>query len=120
MKVLTVDDALTVRTMVRNILEDAHYDVDEAENGLVALEKINDQNFDVILLDWEMPKMDGLTFLTEVREKQLAPDTKIIMLTSLNKMSNILKAMDAGADEYIMKPFTPEVVVDKINATVEQ
>ena len=120
MKVLTVDDALTVRTMVRNILEEAGFEVEEAENGSAALEKIKtDNKFDVVLLDWEMPQMDGYTFLTQVRKNNLMPNTKIIMLTSFNKMTNILEAMDAGADEYIMKPFTPEIVLEKIQNTLE-
>ena len=119
MKVLTVDDALTVRTMIRNILESAGHDVHEAETGVEALDQVKShKDFDLILLDWEMPVMNGLTFLTEVRQNKLAPDTKIIMLTSLTKMANIVKAMDAGADEYIMKPFTPEIVLDKISATL--
>ena len=119
MKVLTVDDALTVRTMIRNILEPEGFDVHEAENGVIALNAVKETpDFDIILLDWEMPEMDGLSFLVEVRENNLAPNTKIIMLTALNKMANILKAIDAGADEYIMKPFTPEIVLEKLQATV--
>ncbi len=62
--------------------------------------------------------MDGLSFLVQVRKNKLAPNTKIIMLSSLNKMTNILKAMDAGADEFIIKPFTPEVMLEKIHSTV--
>ncbi len=117
MKVLTVDDSLTVRTMVRNILEQEGIEVLEAENGQEALDIVTgNDKVDVILLDWEMPIMDGFTFLTEVRSKNLAPETKIVMLTTLNKMSNILKAIEAGADEYIMKPFTPDVVLEKIQA----
>ena len=119
MKVLIVDDALTVRTMIRNILESEGFDVYEAENGAIALDAIKETiDFDIILLDWEMPEMDGLSFLVQVRKNKLVPNTKIIMLTSLNKMTNILKAMDAGADEYIMKPFTPDVVLEKIQSTV--
>ncbi len=119
MKVLTVDDALTVRTLIRNILEPEGFDVYEAENGAIALNAVKEiPDFDIILLDWEMPEMDGLSFLVEVRENKLAPNTKIIMLTALNKMANILKAIDAGADEYIMKPFTPEIVLEKLYATV--
>lgn len=117
MKVLTVDDALTVRTMVRNILEENGHQVEEAENGVVAINLLEkDKDYDLILLDWEMPEMDGLTFLTKIKKENVAPNTKVVMLTSLNKMANILKAMDAGADEYIMKPFTPEIVLEKINA----
>ena len=120
MKVLTVDDALTVRTMIRNILDPEGFEVYEAENGALALEMVKTQkDFDIILLDWEMPEMDGYTFLTQVRQNNLAPNTKIIMLTHLNKVTNILKAIDAGADEYIMKPFTPDVVLEKIQSTVD-
>lgn len=120
MKVLTVDDAMTVRYMVRSILEENGHDVHEAENGLSAMEIIKkESDFDLILLDWEMPEMDGLTFLTELKQNDIAPATKVIMLTSLNKMANILKAMDAGADEYIMKPFTPEIVLEKIQSTMD-
>ncbi len=114
MKILTVDDARTVRTMVRNILEENGHEVHEAEDGVVAMNLVAKQTFDLILLDWEMPEMDGLTFLTRFRQEEISPETKVVMLTSLNKMSNILKAMDAGADEYIMKPFTPDMVLDKI------
>ncbi|MFQ5649168.1 MAG: response regulator [bacterium] len=119
MKVLTVDDAATVRAMVRNILQPEGFEIHEATNGAEALEAVKKENsFDVILLDWEMPEMDGLSFLTEVRQNNLAPNTKIIMLTALNRMANILSAMDAGADEYIMKPFTPDVMLEKIQSTV--
>ncbi len=62
--------------------------------------------------------MDGLSFLVQVRKNKLAPNTKIIMLSSLNKMTNILKAMDAGADEFIIKPFMLDVVLEKIQSTV--
>jgi len=116
MKILTVDDARTVRAMVRNILEESGHEVHEAEDGVVAMKLVEEQNFDLILLDWEMPEMDGLTFLTRFKQEQISPQTKVVMLTCLNKMSNILKAMDAGADEYIMKPFTPDMVLDKIEA----
>ena len=86
MKALTVDDSNTVRTMIRNILEPAKYEVFEAENGEEALKVVDDvADIDVILLDWEMPVMDGLTFLQKVRTENLADETKIIMLTTLNK-----------------------------------
>ena len=119
MKVLIVDDDLAVRALIKNILEPEGFDVYEAENGAIALNVIKETiDFDIILLDWVMPEMDGLSFLVEVKKNKLAPNTKIIMLTSLNKMTNILTATDAGADEYIMKPFTPDIVLEKIQATV--
>jgi len=120
MKILAVDDAMTVRCMVRNILEDNGHEVHEAENGLTAMDIMNKiHDFDLILLDWEMPEKDGLTFLTELKENDISPETKVIMLTSLSKMANILKAMDAGADEYIMKPFTPEIMIEKVQSIME-
>ncbi len=119
MKALTVDDSQTVRVMVRNILEDNEIEVLEATNGREALQIVQEnEGIDVILLDWEMPLMNGYEFLTEVRRHKLAENTRIIMLTTLKKMSNILQAIDAGADEYIMKPFTPEMVIEKIESVL--
>jgi len=119
MKILTIDDSRMVRHMIRTILLEQGHDVDEAENGEAALEKIeNNQTFDALLLDWEMPKMDGITFLKHVRTNNIVDNSKIIMLTSLNKLSNIQSAIESGADEYIMKPFTPEDIMVKFNATM--
>ena len=99
--------------------EENGHTVVEAPNGVVAIDLLEKNiHYDLILLDWEMPVMDGLTFLTIIKEENVAPDTKVVMLTSLSKMSNIVKAMDAGADEYIMKPFTPQILLDKIAATM--
>lgn len=119
MKALTVDDSQTVRTLVRNILEQNKFEVLEAVNGEDALKVIaTNEDIDVIFLDWEMPVLDGFGFLTKVRSEKLAEQTRIIMLTTLNKMTNILQAIDAGADEYLMKPFTPEMVVEKIDSVL--
>lgn len=119
MKALTVDDSQTVRAMVRNILEENEIDVLEATNGQEALQiLVANKEIDVILLDWEMPVMNGIEFLTQVRQRKLADNTRIIMLTTLKKMGNILQAIDAGADEYIMKPFTPEMVLEKIESVI--
>ena len=119
MRALTVDDSQTVRAMVRNILEENNVEVLEATNGQDALQIIlGNADIDVILLDWEMPVMNGFEFLSQVRQQKLAENTRIIMLTTLNKMSNILQAIEAGADEYIMKPFTPEMVLEKIESVL--
>lgn len=119
MKVLIVDDASTVREAVREILESKGFEVHEAEDGYSALELIKTEvDFDVILLDWEMPKMNGYTFLNVVRQNELAVNTKIIMLTSSNTKEKIFKAIHAGADEYIIKPFESEIVIEKIQKTM--
>ncbi|MCA9732765.1 response regulator [candidate division KSB1 bacterium] len=119
MKALTIDDSQTVRTLVRNILEENKFEVLEAINGAEGLKVIEvNKDIDVIFLDWEMPVMDGYGFLSKVRSEKLADNSRIIMLTTLNKMTNILQAIDAGADEYLMKPFTPEMVMEKIDSVL--
>ncbi len=115
MKILTVDDAATVRQLVKNILQPLGHQIIEASNGREALEVVERHpDTEVILLDWEMPEMDGLSFLKHVRQNKLLPDTSIIMLTSLNKPEQILDALENGADEYIMKPFTEEIILEKL------
>ncbi len=117
MKILTVDDSDLVRMMLRNILEQQGHEVIEAENGQKALEMLQThQDTDIVFLDWEMPVMNGYRFLTTVKDERRAENTKIIMVTSLNKMSNVLDALKAGADEYIMKPFTAEIIMTKMNS----
>ncbi len=115
MKILTVDDAKTVRQILRNILEPCGYCVLEAENGRIALDMIQQEpGIHVIFLDWDMPELDGYAFLHLFRQRDPDHKIKVIMLTAANKMVHILDALDAGADEYIMKPFTKEMVMEKL------
>ncbi len=119
MKVLIVDDAATIRMVLSKVLKSKGFEIHEAEDGFSALEVIKTGvDFDVILLDWEMPKMDGYTFLNVVRQNELAVNTKIIMLTSIKTKEKILKAIYAGVDEYIIKPVNPEIVIEKIQKTM--
>ncbi len=105
--------------MVRYILEENGHTVEEAANGVVAIDLLeSDNNYDLILLDWEMPVMDGITFLEIIKEENIVPETKIVMLTSLGNLQNITQALTTGADEYIMKPFTPKILLDKIETTM--
>ena len=120
MKVLVVDDSETVRVMVRNILQQMDISVLEAADGEEALQFLKGEHgIQFILLDWEMPVMDGMEFLLKVRNERLAESTKIIMLTTYTKRLNILKAIDAGADEYIMKPFTSDIIIEKMQSLVD-
>jgi len=90
----------------------------EAENGQAALEAIrSNPEIDVILLDWNMPVMDGLSFLKALREEPLEKQPVVVMCTTENDMSRIVEAMQAGANEYIMKPFTEDIVRDKLEET---
>lgn len=115
MRALTVDDSKLVRRLVGRALEDMGFSVTEATNGEEALVSLlSDGGPDLIILDWNMPVMDGLEFLTRMRKLDRFADVKVIMLTARNEMEAVITAVGAGANEYLMKPFTPEILEDKI------
>jgi two-component system chemotaxis response regulator CheY len=117
-KILLVDDSRAVRLACRRLMTAMHFDVHEAENGEQALAQVRKQpDFDVILLDWNMPVMDGLSFLKALREEPLERQPVVVMCTTENDMARIVEAMQAGANEYIMKPFTEDIVRDKLEGT---
>jgi len=114
-KVLLVDDSRAVRTVGRNFVTALGMEALEAEHGQEALEKVREHpDLDVILLDWNMPVMDGLSFLKALREEPLEKQPVVVMCTTENDMAKIVEAMQAGANEYIMKPFTEEIVREKL------
>ncbi len=96
------------------MLETLDFSVVEAEDGSQALEHVQDESPDIVLLDWNMPVMDGIEFLHALRELNLAAQPKVIFCTTENDVGQIRRAMDAGADEYIMKPFDRETLKSKI------
>lgn len=117
MKALIVDDARVVRLALRGIMQQLDWEVIEAENGKQAMEQVHKHpDVDLILLDWHMPVMNGYDFLVSLRA---SPDhtekPKIVMVTTEASMPSILKALSAGADEYIMKPFDTDMIQDKLN-----
>lgn len=114
---LTVDDSKVIRKLVSAMLVQLGFEVKEAENGQEALEICNQIKPDCILLDWNMPVMDGLAFIKEFRKNPKNNEVKIIFCTSENDFSKIAEAMDAGSDEYIMKPFDIEVIRSKFIQT---
>ena len=117
-KVLLVDDSRAVRMVGRNYATAFGMEAFEAENGEEALKVVREHpDLDVILLDWNMPVMDGLSFLKTLREEPLDKQPVVVMCTTEADMSRIVEAMQAGADEYIMKPFTEEIVRDKFEET---
>lgn len=114
-RVLVVDDLSTMRAIIRDALRQLGIKgIDEAESGLTALIKIRRTKYDVILLDWNMPKMTGLQVLKEIRSNKKTRDVPIIMLTAEASESNILVAIQAGVNDYIIKPFTTKVLEEKI------
>ena len=111
---LVVDDSSVIRKVARRIMEEVNFEVTEAENGQDALDKCRQNLPDVILLDWNMPVMDGLEFLIELRKDPCGEAPKVIFCTTENDMDHITQAITAGANEYIMKPFDKEIILSKL------
>lgn len=110
---LVVDDSSVIRKVARRILEDLSFEIVEAEDGKQALELCRRKMPDAILLDWNMPVMDGIDFLSALRREPGGIDPKVVFCTTENDVAHIAKAMRAGANEYIMKPFDREIVEAK-------
>ena len=116
MKILIVDDFSTMRRIIRNILKQLEFiNVEEAEDGSVAFEKLKDADYDLLITDWNMPNMTGLDLLKEVRANEKLKDLKVLLVTAVAEKENIIQAAQAGANEYVVKPFTADVLGQKIN-----
>lgn len=114
---LVVDDSKVVRKFARHILEGLSFEVKEAANGQEALEACQPALPDLILLDWNMPVMDGYTCLTKLRQLPGSDKVVVIFCTTENDLVHIEKAIGAGANEYIMKPFDKDILKNKLNQT---
>jgi two-component system chemotaxis response regulator CheY len=110
---LIVDDSAVIRKVARRILEGLDFVISEAEDGEQALALCQNQMPDAVLLDWNMPVMDGYEFLRALRQMPQGKDPKVVFCTTENDVAHIARAMHAGADEYIMKPFDKEIVTAK-------
>jgi two-component system, chemotaxis family, chemotaxis protein CheY len=110
---LVVDDSSVIRKVARRILEGLDFHIAEAENGEEAIEACRSQIPDAILLDWNMPKMDGYEFLRALRRLPGGDKPKVVFCTTENDVAHIARALHAGANEYIMKPFDKEIVEAK-------
>ncbi|MBL1234991.1 MAG: response regulator [Rhodobiaceae bacterium] len=110
---LVVDDSSVIRKVARRILEELNFSIKEAEDGQVALDKCREQMPDAVLLDWNMPVMDGLEFLRSLRKEKGGDEPIVVFCTTENNMSHITEAISAGANEYIMKPFDREIIESK-------
>ncbi|MFN0264566.1 response regulator [Tepidamorphus sp. 3E244] len=114
---LVVDDSSVIRKVARRILEDLGFMVSEAEDGDTALDACADAFPDAILLDWNMPRMDGISFLEKIRSLPGGDAPKVVFCTTENDIGKIARALRSGADEYIMKPFDREIVEAKLLQT---
>ena len=120
-KFLVVDDFSTMRRIVRNLLKELGYtNVDEAEDGVQALQKLRSDQFDFVVSDWNMPNMDGLTMLQEIRKDPALSKLPVLMVTAEAKKENIIAAAQAGANGYVVKPFTAATLDEKLGKIFEK
>ena len=110
---LVVDDSSVIRKVARRILEGLDFEITEAEDGEQALDACQRSLPDAVLLDWNMPKMDGYEFLRALRRLPGSDKPKVVFCTTENDVAHIARALHAGANEYIMKPFDKEIVEAK-------
>jgi two-component system chemotaxis response regulator CheY len=111
---LVVDDSKVIRKVARHILETLDFEVSEAGDGQEALDSCLASMPDVVLLDWNMPVMTGMEFLLALRDRTPSPRPKVVFCTTETGLAHIRAAMDAGADEYVMKPFDREMLESKL------
>ena len=114
MSCLVVDDSKVIRKVARHILESLHFAVSEACDGAEALSQCERTPPDVILLDWNMPVMSGIEFLRALGESEISPRPKVVFCTTESGTAHIRAALDAGADEYVIKPFDRDTLASKL------
>ncbi|WP_144143704.1 chemotaxis response regulator CheY [Paraburkholderia sp. BCC1884] len=121
MKILVVDDFPTMRRIVRNLLKELGYsNVDEAEDGQAGLARLRSGTYDFVISDWNMPNLDGLAMLKEIRADSHLTHLPVLMVTAESKKENIIAAAQAGASGYVVKPFTAATLDEKLNKILEK
>ena len=117
MKILVVDDFATMRKIIRNLLKELGYsNVEEAEDGAIALEKLKAGGFDFVITDWNMPNMPGIELLKAIRQTDGIKDLPILMVTAEAEKDKVVAAVQAKVNNYVVKPFTAAVLKEKIDA----
>ena len=115
MHALIVDDSRAMRHILRKIVEPLGFQIAEAGHGKEGLERLNDQpNTELVLVDWNMPEMNGFEFVQAVRANPNFEGMKLVMVTTETEPAKMARALMAGVDEFLMKPFTPEMLLDKL------
>ncbi len=114
-RILVVDDMATMRRIIKGLLNQLGYkNIEEAEDGKVALQKLKNEKFDFVVTDWNMPNMTGLELVQEIRKDPELKHLPVLMVTAEAKKENVLMAIKAGVNNYIVKPFTAEVLKEKM------
>lgn len=115
MKALIVDDSKAIRSIIGKHLKALGFEVVEADSGIDALVQLKKMGgADIALLDWNMPEMDGFEFLRRVRADAEFSELRVMMVTTESEMTQVARALEAGANEYLMKPFTKEALFEKL------
>ncbi len=118
-KILLVDDSNTMRRIQKNALGKIGFtDIDEAPDGAQALEKVKGNKYDLVLMDWNMPVMNGLDCLKAIKADPAIKSTPVVMVTSESEKTRIIEAIQAGAANYVVKPFQPDTLKEKIGAVL--
>jgi len=119
--ILVVDDFPTMRRIVKNLLKELGFEnMEEAEDGNMALEMLRNSHFDLVVSDWNMPNLDGLGMLQHIRADPALAKTPVLMVTAEAKKENIIAAAQAGANGYVVKPFTAATLEEKLNKIFEK
>jgi len=115
MRALVIDDSRAMRSILKGILTSLDFEVVEAADGRQAIGILNDDHhFDIALVDWNLPEMNGLEIVTEVRKDTGLSGMRVLMVTTETEFERVTQALQAGADEYIMKPFDRNMLLDKL------
>jgi len=116
MRALIIDDSRAMRTIITRIITGLGFEVTQAGDGKQGLDTLRalPAQPDIVLVDWNMPEMTGIEFVRAMRADATFAGVKVVMVTTEAEMARVTEALDAGANEYVMKPFTPEIMVDKL------
>lgn len=121
MKILVVDDFSTMRRIVKNLLRQLGYEnIEEAEDGAQAYSKLKNGGFGFVVIDWNMPNMNGIDLLKKVRSDPELKDLPILMVTAEAEKDRVITAIQAGVNNYVVKPFTGEILKEKMDKIFEK
>jgi two-component system, chemotaxis family, chemotaxis protein CheY len=115
LKALVIDDSRAMRTIIGQILRSIGYEVADASNGREGLQRVSEVGpLNLILVDWNMPEMNGIDFVRALRSDRKNDDVRVMMVTTETEMRRMAEALEQGANEYVMKPFTRDVILQKL------